>query len=151
MLRILLAALAVVLFVSIGACATTAALPDMPVSNAALVSGYSPTISHFWCGKFCAVEAGCEEGLVCSCVPVRYDVGVTEGEAFDAAEFMLFGKVAQELRGELFPNLTVEELLRQPHEIREIHGSFNDIILLCGTFPRYNQFGSATEADDTEK
>lgn len=39
-----------------------------------------------------------------------------------------------------FPALADETILRELHEIRQVHGAFNNDVWLCGVFYRYMQY-----------
>lgn len=126
----------VLLLVLMCACATTG-------TGIGASEGYSPSSSHFWCGEKCVVAAGCEEGLICGCV--KFYNGREEVITRAQAETELWNYAVAQLCDKLNPNVTVEELRQQPHEIREITTTFGSKSV-CGTFPRYAQFGKYPEA-----
>ncbi|MBI5222205.1 MAG: hypothetical protein HY980_01780 [Candidatus Magasanikbacteria bacterium] len=108
------------------------------------IGGYSPATSHFWCGQHCVVAAGCEEGLICACV--KFNEKHKEIMSPDEAETKLWKLVVSQLRESGFSDLTVEELQQQKYEIRVAYTDFGSE-LFCGTFPRYNQFGTVPPKD----
>ena len=133
-MRILLAALAALcLFCVAGACATRRT-GSAPTTNPLM-----PATSHFWCGEHCSLAAGCEEGLVCICGEEIHDEdwegpGVSVDPVVVETAFL-------KLRALATLDLTIDELNRQPYEIRVVHGLL-DKKMVCGVFPKYVQFGS---------
>lgn len=131
----------ILLFCLCLSCASTKAnVEESAWSVSPRVIPLTPEDSHFWCGEHCSIQAGCEEVLICGC----YQISTSEQDGAvqslmteeEATKKLVKGvRTARAKYG--FPASADETILREPHEIRQVYGAFNNDVWLCGVFVRY--------------